>query len=479
MPNTVALSLTSHSKRDWTLAMHRGGVDTDIVRLSLKLSSATNRFDLVSKLFEDISTVCPEFGPWYSAMLVKYMDEDLNAQIIIDEIPNFIEIANRYYVLKNIPVDTFVDMKKVSKTSIVFDPTDLKNLILSSICLKLYAPIFCDTELNLPENNHREVYSAFLGVAGHTVIDKIYQTIRSRVFRRSITDRYMWDLVKIFMIETPESYTLNMFNFMMTSLLAILEIESNPIPFLVRTVDDSIRWMIMSMYKNQVAYGDNSAGISADLYKSSKHSDILTVYCCNDTIGKIASSALDILESEYNVTDDAALEVRSKLDNLKVVTPAMKCLTMPIISKVLDIPYSYLQAASPAHIVLLGVAMKYALETVAEGQYPAISSYLGSIPAADSVIKSTSYKYRNIVDLVNSKDDRIFGISSQNLRFHVMSNICGILIASKKSSTDLVTGEKISISSTDIEDTALKFFMGLYSGRLNDLFEKMRGVLAA
>jgi hypothetical protein len=465
-------------KTEWKLILVNNDTEdrTDVVNIKLLPSSLTNKFQAVATFFEEISQLMPNFVYWYSAMLKKYIKSGYNSEIILEETPNMIDFATKYVDSKNVDFSSFIDYKKVSKTSIVFDENDIRELHIASTCLKIEA-IFCyDEVLKLTENVQKLVYNEFIkNCCEIGTTEKIYQMVHSKTYRSTITDRYMWEVIKMGVIETPQSYTLVMFNFLMKNLLSILDVTVNPVPFFVGVMTDSIRYMMISIYKDKIVYGE-PFGSSGDIYGSSVNKDTLNVLCCNDVIESAARVGVEILEQEYGIVDDKFLEVRDSLDTLTRISATMKCVILPIASKVLDIPYTYLLKASPKHIMLMGVLLYYCSKNIMDVRFPVLTEFLVGCPKKrDTEIVRSSYKIKNPNDIINDNVNKVFGINSITLRYKIASSVCGILIASKRDLKSIITGCEIpKINYSDLEMDTILFYSEYYSGRLDPMFEKMK-----
>ena len=442
-----------------------------IIDIDLISSSLTNRFDIVANLFDDLCKLIPDdFIPWYTGMMTEYMASDYNSEVIVAHTQNFIDIADKYIVAKNVNFSSFVDYKKASKTSIIFTVDDLWALAQASVCLKMYSLIGYDSVMKLPDNSHKIIYSAFIQRCqdcGTTT--KIYQTMRSRTYKSSMTDRYMWDLIKMMVVETPESYSLLIFNFLLNNLLSTLDITANPISFIVSVIDDSIGWMIRGVYKDKILYSEMFGG-SADIYGTGMSKDSLNIYCCNDVIGKAAKAGMEILENEYCITQDDFREVQDRLDRIVSICTSMNTIILPIASKVLDIPYKYLLTSPPKHIMLLGVLLHQCSKDILDDRFPIIHEFLLAAPVCHDTSVRSSYKIKNLRNILNENQYKIFGFNSRALRYNIMSMICGKLYMNKKDLVSLVDGDPLQgINYAELENDIVIFFSELYSGQLNNM----------
>jgi len=519
------------NKRKWNLVYIEDEEETVIVELTLVTSSLTNKFIVIQKLFEEMNDIVPEFSGWYRDIVREYIDSGYNAEIIMDSVPEMINMASEYLENKtvfnrdNVEVpllthfESFVDLKKASKTSILFEVADIKAISLTSTALKIYS-IFCyDVNLKVPENIDRLIYDKMIHPcveAGTTT--KIFELIRSRTYRSSITDRFMWDMIKLMVSETPESYVMTTFNFLMKNLISIISVEKNPVLYLIGTIDYAIKWLMASAYEDKIIYGE-AFGSSEDIYGSGVSKESFHLYCCNDVIAKVASAGMFCLENQWGLNDLRAeqqetsgrlLELkenvpasspeykeldrkneklfeelnklegglaqsRDRIDALTYLFPPMRLLTLPIASRVFEIPYKFLLAAAPKHVMLMGIFLYELTDGIMREDFPILSEFLISCPEnANFLSTRSSYKIRNLEFILNDKNP-IFGFNSKSLKFEIMSSICGVLSASKKNVVSVIDGSKLSkITYLDLESDVTEFYIKLYSGNLDKIFDKMR-----
>ena len=256
----------------------------------------------------------------------------------------------------------------------------------------------------------------------------------------------------------------------MTNLLSLLDITQNPVFFLVKVIDDNLKWMMKEVYREKVIY-DESYTSSESVHGSFIHKDIFHVYCCNDLISKAAKLGMKLLEEEFDITDSEFIDLKERLDGIKTLDPALRLFTLPIISKVFNVPYNTLKTAPPKHIVLIGALLYILGKNTLCKEYPVLSEFLLLCPIkSNTVISRSSYKLRDITTILKDNTP-IFGISSKKLKYDIISPICGILNASKKNLINIVDGQYINkITYSDLEDDVIKFYTNLYSNGLNNTF---------
>lgn len=462
-------------KRQWDLECYKKDNPDIKIELNLSQVSLTNRFSCVKELFNDINKVIPEFSDWFYDLMSEYLETDYNYEVILDSKDKFLEFSNLYIEKKNINYSKFVDKKKSSTTSIFFDEKDIRAIGLASTCLKLYSIFQHDLILKVSDNVNKIMYDYFISECKEIkTTDKIFNLIRGRNFRSSISDRYMWDLIKITVLENPETNTFSVFNFFMKNLLVLLDIEQNPIHYLVRITDDNLKWLMLEIYKEKIIY-DEAFSNSEVVYGSSISKDSFNIYCCNDIVSKTAKIGLEILENNYNLSEEDFNNVRERLDEVKFIDPSMKLFSLPVISKVLNIPYKFLLTTPPKHLILISIVMYKLMDDNFLNRFPIITNFLltYSIQTNTSIIRS-SYKLRES-DQVLEDNTKLFGINSRKLKFELISPIIGILSSCKKNLCSIIDGKSIAkITYTDLEEDCINFYTLLYSNKLEDDFKEIR-----
>ena len=311
------------------------------------------------------------------------------------------------------------------------------------------------------------------------VVNRIFQLVRSRTYRSSITDKYMWDFIKLVISETPESYVMLIFNFIMTNIISLINPHQNPIPFIISAVDRSIGWMMRTIYKDKTIYGEVYGGVE-DLYGSSLTKESFYFHCCADVISKASNIGMQILEENKEDFE----KIKARLDQVTSLFPVTKLITLPIASEILEVPYKQLITIPPKHAVLIGIFMhKIALEIGLDQRFPVITNFLSMYSIEEKKSNSKSmYNIRNLEFIINNtKDDDtpkpMWGFKSPILKFKVLKLICGALSSSKRNLIDIETGRQINrLTYTDLENDVCSFFIEFYSKSLDPTFEKMRAV---
>ncbi len=468
------IKLKENGKKSWNFKITKRSNGKPLeLDLDLGSSSLTNRFNVVKNVLEDISECIHGFDTWYFDLIKEYIESNYDSKIILENLENFKEFANLYIDHKNIDYSEFIDLKKVSKTSILFTEYDIKDIIVASTCLKLYAIFQYDNNISVPDNVNKEVYNYFLqDCTVNKVTDKIFELIKARIYLSSPSNRFIWDLVKLTTLEDEETSIMTVFNFLMSNLLSLLEYDKNPVNYIITVANDSIKWMLKEIYKEKIIY-DETVAQTEDIYSSSTK-NVFLLYCCNDVVSKCAVAGLKLIEEQNSLDYDSFMELNDRINSIVVIDPVMKLFTIPIISKILDIPYQYLLAAPPKYITIIGTFIYLISKDIFVSKYPILGELLLCYPEVSNfnIVKS-SYKVRDIDSILNDKST-VFGINCKKLKYDIISPICGILSTSKKNLVSILDGRKIAkVSYNELEGDCIGFYSSLYSGKLDKLFSEI------
>jgi hypothetical protein len=473
----LKLAAKENSKKDWILYQvdeNNKLVRPVIVELECTSPSKT-KFKHVKEIIGDLCSI-DWFEDWFVKLIDDYIESSRNAEIIQNNIPMFLKAAEEFVESKNIKFKNFSKPEKSSKTSIMFLPEEIEKLAVVSTALKLYSLFWFDSKLNLPENEHKEAYRKLVQpCVDMGTVEKIFNLIRTRVYISNITDRYMWELIKMFTQEVPESHIMSIFIFLMQSMIHNLNIEKNPVPFLIKIIDDSVRYMMRSVITEKFFYGESFGG-SEDIYGSSVSKESFHVFCCNDVLSKAANAGMKILEENPKLSESEFIKIKDRLDDLSSLYPSLKLVSLPIISKVLEIPYKFLLTSPPKHTVLASLFMYFLSSDILDKEHPIITEFLAATPKREANLYSTnsSYKLRSIKQIINDPIP-IFGFKSKPIKCDIMSSICGVLTTSKRNLNNLIDGHDLSKwTFKELENQMIKFFTKFYSNALDDKFLLMR-----
>lgn len=497
------LLFESITKKDWVIKSDK--IDR-VCNFTLLPGSLTNSYSVVTKLIEEMESLNIYinihnndifFSDWIESLFWEYIDSDRNSEILVKATGIFLDYANEYVNKKNIDFKSFVNKRKTTKTSILFNEDDIKEIAIASTALKIYGIFSNEISLKPPEDIHKKIFKLLTNnCVNKGVLQKIFLLLKSRTYRTYSMDKFMWQICKLKISETPDSHIMGIYNFLISSLFAILDINVNPIPFINNIIDSSIGWLMRTSYHVEIIYGEIFSGTN-DIYGSYHAQQSFYVHACNDVIGKSSSHALDLVKTYYELNDAQYDSFQSRLEQVDEIFPYMKLFNIPFISSVLEIPYKHLITTHPKHIMLLSLFSRYISNDIIDKDYPNLIKFLECKPLfslsynksrkrkqedkykdkfGKITVKTTksSYKIRNLEHILNN-NTTMFGFENPKLRFDIISAICGILISTKKDLESIITKEIYpKIPNFQLEEEIIKFFNSYYSGKLENEFVQMR-----
>lgn len=474
-----------------------------ITSIKLTPSSITNKFYVVTSFIESMSEyIGSEFDNWFINLINEYnsIEESLNIEeeinpdkptgfsVLKNNLNNIIDFVNRYIDYLDIDFSKFVDEKKSKKNSILFRKDEIKLITRLSGYLKVYSIFFNSDNLRLDNRMHRVVYNILSDELSSTdVINKVFNIIKTRTFRYNLTDRYMWDYIKMVQCKSIDVHVIEIFNFIMNSILVLCETDKNPITYFIGVVEESVKWFLRSVYKGSIIYDDS---ISTEDIQGVNVNNLKT-YCYNDTLGRLknisyeqAYTLLNIDSStdinNEDVPDTGLIDLHKRLKDIKYVSPLCDFLVYPILSRLTDIPYDHFKTISPEHSAVLSIYLQNILEKVFSGEFMNLFSLLSYYPE-DQPILATTYKLKNLsgkggfVNIQNELDN-FFGFKTKILCGKLLSSFVGRI--PRSNFTHIITGKKMGgIPTSKIELEVIKFYSYLFAGRLESQIKQMRWLL--
>jgi len=361
-----------------------------ITSLDLVFSPATNKFGKIIEFIEECSQVLgDEFDEWFERYLTDYIKSNYDSSVVKKHIPEIMKYADAYLETCNVNFENYVNKDKVSKNSILFDSEEIKKMIRVSNYLKLYFVIAQDSTMKLPNRFHKEVYGILVkDIAECDILYKMFKIVSSKTYKYNMTDSYMWEYIKTIYCKTTDMHIMTIFNFLVNNILAACDPKSNPIPFITSVVDEAIRWILQSVYKDTVVYSDSIN--TEDIY-SLQGKDNLKTYAYNDSIGRLVIQAYNCLDQE-NISD---IQFNEAVSTHKETSLFSTYVTYPILSKVLNIPYRHFLTVPSEHGYLLNVLLYHYLPVEFRKEFPTITNLLLHYNKEKTIAKTT-YKIKDI-----------------------------------------------------------------------------------
>jgi len=437
-----------------------------IIDLDLMFSPITNKFSRLTDFIEDCSLkIGEEFDNWYCKLINDYKQSDLDYSIVKNNIDKMMEYCDKYLELKNVNFKDYINKSKISRNSIFFDEEDIKKIVQVSNYLKIYFIISQDQKLKLPIKFHKEVYNKLVSkITTCSIVYKLYKIVSSKTYEYNHTDKYMWDYIKNIYCKTTDMHIMSIFNFIMNNILVTCDSASNPIPYLISVIDESIKWILKNIYKDAIIYSETIS--TQDVY-SVQGKDNLNSYAHNDTIGKL-------LILSYNKLEEIGIEnidkFKQTISGLKEISLFANYITYPILSKVLDIPFRHFLTIPVSNSYLLNILMFQYLPKDFKDKYPTIKKMLLFYNTEKPIIKTT-YKIKNLPDFLKTFNT-FLSFKSYIPATELYSSIIGKL--SRNSYTSFLNDRKINnFPLARLETDMVNFYNDFFNSKLDVLFKQI------
>lgn len=468
------LSFVNTDKRQYDLYKINSEDDKQFIRqYKLVYEPGSNKYPNMLKFIEDVSVAIPEFGDWYINTITTYKDSGFDYKILRDQLDNLKKYCGMYLDILSINFDNYVNRAKASKNSIFFDGEEIKKIILASAYLKVYYSIQREEEMRLSEKFHKETFQNLVkDLSDSTIIIKLHKIVSSKTFEYNHTDKYMWNYIKNLYCKTPDMHINHIFNFLVNNILVTCEITVNPIPYIISVIDESIKWILKSIYKDSIVYSDS---IATQDVNSVAGKDNLETYAHNNTIGLLTILAYQALEELFDSCDNKdnkIEEFKSNIDSIKETSVFAEYFTYPILSKVLDIPYRhFLTLSAPTSYLMNVILYKITENTIIEQEFSALRRILLYYNVHKGIMKTT-YKMKNINDFTKTFDN-FCGFKNYTVPYDIYSSMIGKII--KNNYCDFINGNEITnFPTSKLENELILFYNKYFSNNLEDLFDDLR-----
>lgn len=445
------------------------GKETEIpiANLDLLFSPITNKFSRLSEFIEDCSLkIGEEFDDWYCKMLMDYKKSNYDYAVIKSNIDLMISYCDKYIDLCNINFDDYINRAKASKNSIFFDGWEIKKIIQTSAYLKIYFIMAQDAEMKLVDKFHKETYNRLIEkIATDNTIYKLFKIVSSKTYEYNYTDKYMWDYIKTIYCKTTDMHVFSIFNFLMNNILVTCNTTSNPIPYLISVIDESIKWILKNIYKDAIIYSDTIN--TQDVY-TIQGKDNLSSYAHNDTIGKLLIISYNQLEK---IGVDKIEDLKNTLNGLKELSLFSNYITYPVLSKVLDIPYRHFLTLSVSNSYLLNMLLYCYLPKEFKQEYPILTRMLLFYNKQKPILKTT-YKIKNI-NIFTETIGTFLSFKIFQAPYDFFSSIIGKI--SRNTYQSFINNQEIiNFPLAKLESDIIKFYNNYFDNRFDNLFNQIR-----
>lgn len=442
-----------------------------IETLDLITSSVTNKFEIITTFIEGMSKkLGKEFDAWFLSFFNNYVkDEKERFNILLSSLEKVKAFVNKYITLLDIDFTKFIDETKVKKTTILFSSKEIEKIAKTSSLLKFYSIILC-SQYKLPVKIHKKFYNILVNdLFEYGIVSKIYEVIKTKSFRYSLTDKPMWDYIKRVRCKTLDVHIVEIFNFIMNNILVLCEPDKNPITFFSTVVDENTKWVLRGVYKDVIVYDTEMTSSRVHEFVDSNN---LRFYCFNDTIGRLKASAFQKICDEFD--DPMLTRFQDVISSIEYMSPLVECVVYPVFSQVLKIPYSHFLSLQPNHAAILSAYLGIVMEKSLK-DYKTISKLLMYYPKKPTPV-STTYKIKSMSEFVNlqNKVNNFYGFKTKILANDVLSYFVGRL--SRNSFYYIVDGSELLAKPVKkVEEELVKFLTLLFSGKLTKELEIIKG----
>jgi hypothetical protein len=478
------LRIEQNGPKEWSVMVE----DREPIKLFLSPSSVTNKYFIVTNFIERVAEHNGEgFSDWFMDLLTDCQDEETRPKAVIDSIPQIKEYVDSYMDSLNFDYSQFVDLSKVKKNSILFEPDEIEQIIRLSSYLKVYSVISNNETLKLGQQLHRDVYNQFATAVVETdIVRKIYDVIKTKTFRYNLTDRFMWEYIKNVQGKDIGIHIIEIFNFIMNHILILCEVDKNPITYFVGVIDESVKWFLRSVYKGSIVYDDS---ISTEDIQGI-NTDNLKTYSYNDTLGRLKSIAYEkiyeLLQRQTTMTteevtesDEFIISFHERASEINYVSPLAETLVFPVLSKMTQIPYHHFKTLSPEHAAVISVYIQVLFRKVFGADYKDLFSLLNYFPMKSPSL-TTTYKIKSVHEYLKVQQEKknFFGFNVKILPHTLLCHFIGRV--SRIDFCDILTGRRLGgIPLSKIESGMIRFFTLYFSGAMDEQIVEMTKLMNA
>mgnify|MGYP006928171759 CR=1 FL=1 len=439
--------------------------DTQIIESKLIFSPATNKYQKLHEFVEDCSVVMgKEFDDWFIKYLTDYDTSENRFQVMKSNIPEIKKFVDRYIEAKEIDFENYINRDKISKNSIFFDSEEIKEIIKTSGYLKLYFIMSQDASRSLPIRFHREIYQNLTqSIKEKNILLKLFKIVSSKTYKYNMTDSYMWEYIRMIYCKTTDMHIMTIFNFIVNNILVTCESTTNPISYIITVIDESIKWILQSVYKDVVIYSDT---INTEDVYALQGKDNLKAYAYDDTIGRLVVAGYNCIDQEGIESKQFKEDVKSRQETALI----SKFVVYPILCKVLDIPYRHFLTVPAEHGYLLNILVYHNLPEEFKTQFRTLSSMMIQFNKEKSISKTT-YKLKNVEHFANTFES-FWGFKNLTFVYECYSSIVGML--SRNTYAGFRDNKELdNIPLAKLEKEIIEFYNGYFSDKFDTIFKKL------
>ena len=240
---------------------------------------------------------------WYYNIVKKFMitqDDDIIYKEFLDKI---IDISVVYFdkMKKVIPFDSFVNRKKKTSNSILFDEKEVEEIYLLSTIIKLYS-IVSGTNLvdsNVDKINKKSFEYIIQKMNLKDTINKIHHVVYTKLFKCVGLDPTIMKTIALRSTMSEDDFVLYLFDYVLSAILVIYDMIRNPITFIVTSVDQVMVWHYRGLYQKSIAYKE-----TGELFGKSLSSTNLPDRIISDKIYEYVQNYVSLKNKENGIIID-------------------------------------------------------------------------------------------------------------------------------------------------------------------------------
>lgn len=478
------LTFEQNGAKEWSVIRNE-----EVIPLELVPSSVTNKYYIIINFLKNMSEEFgDEFDNWFFEFLKGCTNKKTRQKTVVDNVPMMKEFADKYIDRKKIDFSQFVDESKAKKDSILFSEEDIEKIIKLSSAMKIYSVVSNNEKFRLGQKMHRDVYNKIAGeILTTDIVQKIFDIVRTKTFTYNKSDKYMWEYIKTTKCKPIGVHVIEIFNFIMNSILVLCEEDKNPIVYFLGVIDESVKWFLRSVYKGTIVYDDS---VSTEDIHDGKTLDNLKNFSYNDTLGRMKGIAFEKIyetiekqkilavdDQQIDLdpeTDEAIVNFHNRLVDIEFISPLTESLVYPVLSQISTIPFDHFKTLSAEHAAVLSFYCGMLLKKVFKGEYKNLFQLLDFYPLNNPSI-STTYKVKLVHDYLSAQK-KFYGFNAKMTPYNLLCHFVGRI--SRITFCNIVDGKKMTgIPLSKIETDMIHFYTKFFAGEFKDKIDEMTQIM--
>lgn len=283
--------------------------DTDAVEFMITQPSIANKSDkFVDNLNKILET--PANKQWYFSIIKKFkltQDADVVHNEFIDKA---IDIAEKFTKKKSAEIDftNFVNRNKKTDNSTLFIEEDIYQIFWLSCIIKLLV-VFSSSNIveERQDQLNRKVFTKIVDGGFKAIVDKIHDVVHRKLFRCIGMDPTIMKTISLRSTMSDDDFVLFLFDYVISAIFAIYDMERNPMTFIVTSVDQVMIWHFRGLYQKSIAYKETGELFGKSMATTNLPEKIIADsiydYIQDFVAKKNKENGVTILEDSYGIID--------------------------------------------------------------------------------------------------------------------------------------------------------------------------------